>query len=105
MARPAGPTAPVAASATPRWLSAGSEALATPVEILPAPCACASPTPTQAGAFASGSLEPSRVLIAPVRLRPALPLAFSQGHRPGARLRFPDPGLPVGAESDCEAVA
>jgi radical SAM-linked protein len=35
--------------------------------------------------------------------RARLPLAFSQGHRPAPRLRF-SPGLPVGAESDCEAV-
>jgi radical SAM-linked protein len=35
--------------------------------------------------------------------RAQLPLAFSQGHRPAPRLRF-SPGLPVGAESDCEIV-
>jgi radical SAM-linked protein len=35
--------------------------------------------------------------------RGRLPLAFSQGHRPAPRLRF-SPGLPVGAESDCEVI-
>ena len=35
--------------------------------------------------------------------RARLPLAFSQGHRPQPRFRF-SPGLPLGAESNCEVL-
>ena len=35
--------------------------------------------------------------------RARLPVAFSGGHHPQPRLRF-SPGLPVGAESDCEII-
>jgi radical SAM-linked protein len=82
------------------WLSAGSEALAARVATPPA-CARVRLTYAKRGrARFISHLELIDVFDRACR-RAGLPLAFSQGHRPAPRLRF-SPGLPVGAESDCE---
>lgn len=84
------------------WLSAGAEALAPAVEVLPAAMRVRLTYAKRARARFISHLELIEVFDRACR-RAHLPLAFSQGHRPAPRLRF-SPGLPVGAESDCEVV-
>ena len=82
------------------WLSAGNEALATRVDS-PLPVARVRLTYAKRGRSRFIShLELIEVIDRACR-RAGLPLAFSRGHRPAPRLRF-SPGLPLGAESDCE---
>lgn len=84
------------------WLNAGTEALAPPVEIRPAAMRVRLTYAKRAKARFISHLELIEVFDRACR-RARLPLAFSQGHRPAPKLRF-SPGLPVGAESDCEVV-
>lgn len=84
------------------WLAAGGEALAPPIEILPAAMRVRLTYAKRGRARFISHLELIEVFDRACR-RAKLPLAFSQGHRPAPRLRF-SPGLPVGAESDCEVV-
>ncbi len=85
------------------WLAASSEALSA------APPPAAAPlmrvrldyTKTGRARFIS-HLEMIEVLAGALR-RAAVPIAFSGGFHPQPRMRF-SPGLPVGAESDCEMV-
>jgi radical SAM-linked protein len=86
------------------WLSASSEGLAPP------PPAAGVPPVKRIritywkrgrGRFIS-HLELIDVFTRALR-RARLPVAFSGGHHPQPRLRF-SPGLPVGAESDCEII-
>jgi radical SAM-linked protein len=84
------------------WLNAGSEALAPPVERRPAALRVRLTYAKRGRARFISHLELIEVFDRACR-RARLPLAFSQGHRPAPRLRF-SPGLPVGAESTCEAV-
>jgi radical SAM family uncharacterized protein/radical SAM-linked protein len=82
------------------WLSAGGEALASAIDS-PPPVARVRLTYAKRGrARFISHLELIEVIDRACR-RAGLPLAFSRGHRPAPRLRF-SPGLPVGAESDCE---
>ncbi|HSP96932.1 MAG TPA: TIGR03960 family B12-binding radical SAM protein [Candidatus Dormibacteraeota bacterium] len=105
---PARAEAPALAAARPglgnaeEWINAGTEALAPPVEILPAAMRVRLTYGKRARARFISHLELIEVFDRACR-RAHLPLAFSQGHRPAPRLRF-SPGLPVGAESDCEVV-
>jgi radical SAM-linked protein len=84
------------------WINAGTEALAPPVVILPAAMRVRLTYAKRARARFISHLELIEVFDRAFR-RAHLPLAFSQGHRPAPKLRF-SPGLPVGAESDCEVV-
>jgi radical SAM family uncharacterized protein/radical SAM-linked protein len=84
------------------WINAGTEALAPPIEILPAVMRVRVTYAKRGRARFISHLELIEVFDRACR-RARLPLAFSQGHRPAPRLRF-SPGLPVGAESDCEVV-
>jgi radical SAM family uncharacterized protein/radical SAM-linked protein len=86
------------------WLSASAEGLAPP------PPAAAEPPLKRVrilywkrgrGRFIS-HLELIDVFTRALR-RARLPVAFSGGHHPLPRLRF-SPGLPLGAESDCEVI-
>src|SRR5690606_7725297 len=84
------------------WLSAGSEALAPAVPVRPAAMRVRLTYAKRGRARFISHLELLEVIDRACR-RAGLPLAFSQGHRPAPKLRF-SPGLPVGAESDCEVV-
>ena len=105
-ATPAGPSKPDTVGRglgnAEEWLNAGSEALATPIEILPAAMRIRLTYAKRGRARFISHLELIEVFDRACR-RAKLPLAFSQGHRPAPKLRF-SPGLPVGAESDCEVV-
>jgi radical SAM-linked protein len=85
------------------WLAAAGEGLAAPPSA-PAPALqrirCTY-SKTGAARFIS-HLELIDVFTRALR-RATLPVAYSAGHHPQPRLRF-SPGLPVGAESDCEVV-
>jgi radical SAM family uncharacterized protein/radical SAM-linked protein len=84
------------------WLSAGNEALAAGVDS-PLPVTRVRLTYAKRGRSRFIShLELIEVIDRACR-RAGLPLAFSRGHRPAPRLRF-SPGLPLGAESDCEVL-
>jgi radical SAM family uncharacterized protein/radical SAM-linked protein len=110
--RPAASAAPVTRDATPapgrglgnaeEWINAGTEALAPPLAILPAAMRVRLTYAKRAKARFISHLELIEVIDRACR-RAHLPLAFSQGHRPAPKLRF-SPGLPVGAESDCEVL-
>ena len=116
--RPTGDAAPAAAPSSPaprertpagpglgnaeEWLNAGTEALAPPIEIRPSAMRVRLTYAKRAKARFISHLELIEVFDRACR-RARLPLAFSQGHRPAPKLRF-SPGLPVGAESDCEVV-
>ncbi|MBX3024483.1 TIGR03960 family B12-binding radical SAM protein [bacterium] len=108
VAAPPPPAAPAPAAAQPglgnaeEWINAGTEALAPPIAILPPRMRIRLTYAKRARARFISHLELIEVFDRACR-RAHLPLAFSQGHRPAPRLRF-SPGLPVGAESDCEAV-
>src|SRR5262249_51180171 len=85
------------------WLAAGGEGLAPP----PPPGATAVQrvrvTYRKVGrARFISHLELIEVFTRALR-RAGLPVAFSGGHHPQPRLRF-SPGLPVGAESECEVI-
>ena len=82
------------------WLNAGTEALAPAVAILPAAMRARLTYAKRGRARFISHLELIEVFDRACR-RAKLPLAFSQGFRPSPKLRF-SPGLPVGAESDCE---
>ncbi|MDX2171037.1 MAG: TIGR03936 family radical SAM-associated protein, partial [Deltaproteobacteria bacterium] len=82
------------------WINAGTEALAPPLAILPAAMRVRLTYAKRGRARFISHLEMIEVIDRACR-RAHLPLAFSQGHRPAPKLRF-SPGLPVGAESDCE---
>ena len=85
-----------------QWLGAASEAL-VPALTAPAPVMRVRLTYAKRGRSRFIShLELIDVIDRTCR-RARLPLAFSRGHRPAPRLRF-SPGLPVGAESDCEVL-
>ncbi len=84
------------------WLDAGTEALAPPVEIRAAAMRLRLTYAKRGRARFISHLELIEVIDRACR-RARLPLAFSQGHRPAPKLRF-SPGLPVGAESDCEVL-
>src|SRR5262249_6440349 len=84
------------------WLNAGTEALAPPLQILPAVMRVRLTYAKRARARFISHLELIEVFDRACR-RAHLPLAFSRGHRRAPRLRF-SPGLRVGAESDCEVV-
>jgi len=84
------------------WLSAGSEALAPAVATAAAVARIRITYAKRARARFISHLELIDIIDRACR-RARLPLAFSRGHRPAPRLRF-SPGLPVGAESDCEMV-
>lgn len=105
---PPRPDAPVRAGAQPglgnaeEWINAGTEALAPPIEILPAVMRIRLTYAKRGRSRFISHLELIEIFDRACR-RAHLPLAFSQGHRPAPRLRF-SPGLPVGAESDCEVV-
>ncbi len=108
-ARGAGGRAPAAAGPPGRglgnaeeWLNAGSEALVAPVDVRPAAMRVRLTYAKRGRARFISHLELIEVIDRACR-RAGLPLAFSQGHRPAPKLRF-SPGLPVGAESDCEVV-
>jgi len=91
-------------STADEWLSASSDALA--------PTGAAHQAPARARvrliyrkcgrARFIGHLELVDVFSRAFR-RARLPVAYSQGHHAKARFRF-GPGLPVGAESDCEVI-
>jgi radical SAM family uncharacterized protein/radical SAM-linked protein len=86
------------------WLAAGGEGLAAPAPPGAAPAMqrirC---TYGKLGAARFIShLELIDVFTRALR-RAALPVAYSGGHHPQPKLRF-SPGLPVGAESECEVV-
>ncbi|MGD9762461.1 MAG: TIGR03960 family B12-binding radical SAM protein [Candidatus Binatia bacterium] len=82
------------------WLGAGTEALAPAISTAPAAMRARLTYAKRGRARFISHLELIEVFNRACR-RGGLPLAFSQGHRPAPRLRF-SPGLPVGAESDCE---
>lgn len=82
------------------WLSAGSEALAPRVATPPARTRIRLTYAKLGRSRFISHLELIEVFDRACR-RAGLPLAFSQGHRPAPKLRF-SPGLPVGAQSDCE---
>lgn len=84
------------------WLSAGSEALGPRVATAPAAARVRLTYAKRDRARFISHLELIEVFDRAGR-RAGLPLAFSHGHRPAPRLRF-SPGLPVGAESDCEVL-
>jgi len=84
------------------WLNAGTEAL-TPAPAAAPPAMRVRITYAKRGRSRFIShLELIEIIDRACR-RARLPLAFSNGHRPAPRLRF-SPGLPVGAESDCEVL-
>ncbi|MEO8605347.1 MAG: TIGR03936 family radical SAM-associated protein, partial [bacterium] len=84
------------------WLNAGTEALAPAVAILPAAMRARLTYAKRGRARFISHLELIEIFDRACR-RAKLPLAFSQGFRPSPKLRF-SPGLPVGAESDCEVL-
>jgi radical SAM family uncharacterized protein/radical SAM-linked protein len=84
------------------WLSAGTEALVPAVAIADPQLRVRLTYAKRGRARFISHLELIEILDRACR-RAELPLAFSRGHRPAPRLRF-SPGLPVGAESDCEVV-
>ena len=85
------------------WLAAGGEGLAAPPPGgAPAARRIRSTYNKVGAARFISHLELIDVFTRALR-RAALPVAYSGGHHPQPRLRF-SPGLPVGAESDCEVV-
>jgi radical SAM-linked protein len=100
--RPAPGAAPAGLGNAVEWINAGTEALAPPLQILPAVMRVRLTYAKRARARFISHLELIEIFDRACR-RAHLPLAFSQGHRPAPKLRF-SPGLPVGAESDCEVV-
>jgi radical SAM family uncharacterized protein/radical SAM-linked protein len=84
------------------WIDAGTEALAAPRAIAAAKMRVRLTYAKRERSRFISHLELIEVIDRACR-RARLPLAFSQGYRPAPRLRF-SPGLPVGAESDCEIV-
>ena len=84
------------------WLNAGTEALAPAVAILPTAMRARLTYSKRDKARFISHLELIEIFARACR-RAKLPLAFSQGFRPAPKLRF-SPGLPVGAESDCEVL-
>lgn len=85
------------------WLAAGGEGLAPPPPgSAPAVQRIRSTYSKVGAARFIGHLELIDVFTRALR-RAALPVAYSSGHHPQPRLRF-SPGLPLGAESDCEVV-
>jgi radical SAM family uncharacterized protein/radical SAM-linked protein len=101
---PAEPPAQRGLGNAEEWLSASSEGLEPP-----APPAGRPPVTRVRLIYAKrgrarfiSHLELIDVFARALR-RARLPVAFSSGHHPQPRLRF-SPGLPVGAESDCEVL-
>jgi radical SAM-linked protein len=85
------------------WLTAGGEGLAPPPPgSAPAVQRIRSSYSKVGAARFISHLELIDVFSRALR-RAALPVAYSGGHHPQPRLRF-SPGLPLGAESDCEVV-
>jgi len=84
------------------WLNAGTEALTPAIQPAPPAMRVRLTYAKRGRARFISHLELIEVIDRACR-RARLPLAFSCGHRPAPRLRF-SPGLPVGAESDCEVV-
>ncbi len=84
------------------WLSAGAERLAPAIAGATAVMRVRLTYAKTGRARFISHLELIEVFDRACR-RAQLPLAFSQGHRPAPKLRF-SPGLPVGAESECEIV-
>lgn len=85
------------------WLAASSESLATAAPpSLPAAMRLRIDYSKTGRARFISHLEMIEVLAGALR-RAAIPIAFSGGFHPQPRMRF-SPGLPVGAESDCEVV-
>jgi radical SAM-linked protein len=85
------------------WLAAGGEGLAAPPPSSSPAVQRIRSTYSKVGAARFIShLELIDVFTRALR-RAALPVAYSSGHHPQPRLRF-SPGLPLGAESDCEVV-
>lgn len=82
------------------WLSAGSEALAPAAGAAPARMRMRLTYSKLGPARFISHLELIDVFSRAFR-RACAPLAYSQGHHPMPRFRF-SPGLPLGAESDCE---
>jgi radical SAM family uncharacterized protein/radical SAM-linked protein len=101
-ARAAAPDSPGLGNAE-EWLSASSEALssAPPPSVAPVMRVRIHYAKTGRSRFIS-HLEMIEVLAGAIR-RAGIPVAFSGGFHPQPRMRF-SPGLPVGAESDCEVV-
>jgi len=85
------------------WLAASSEALSStpPPSVAPVMRVRVEYSKTGRSRFIS-HLEMIEVLAGAIR-RAEIPVAFSGGFHPQPRMRF-SPGLPVGAESDCEVV-
>jgi len=84
------------------WLSAGNDALVPEIATPPAAMRVRLTYAKHGRSRFISHLELIEIIDRACR-RARLPLAFSQGHRPAPRLRF-SPGLPVGAESDCEVL-